>query len=173
MLVTTGLLRLVERPEQLLGVIAHELAHVKRRHGFQQVISAGGPVLVMQILMSDRNNRLSIMGQASGFLIIQSFSKNFEREADDSGWDYMVAANIDPRGMIEALELLQSTVGDLSFIPEKLESHPALLKRISKLKSKWEALPNKTGFIVITNDVPSAPVGEPANSTSFPRKKRR
>jgi predicted Zn-dependent protease len=170
-LVTTGLLELVDRPEQLLGVIAHELAHVKRRHGFQQVISAGGPVLVMQILMSGRDNRLSLMGQISGFVIVQSFSKNFEREADETGWDYMVAANIDPRGMIEALELLQSEVGEMPFIPEKLESHPALQKRINKLKSKWEELPHKTGFIVLTNQIPSAPTGNSPHKPSFLRRR--
>ncbi len=156
-LVTTGLLKMADRPEQLLGVLAHEFAHVKRRHGFQQAISGAGPILIMQILLSDRNNRLNIMAKVSGLLIYQTFSQNYEREADAVGWDYLRAANIDPRGMIEMLRKLKEEAGDDFGGPQAFSSHPALDKRIRTLETKWDKLDRKTGFLVITNAIPTVP----------------
>jgi predicted Zn-dependent protease len=37
----------------------------------------------------------------------QSFSRDFEREADEVGWDYLVSAGIDPRGMIDFFETMK------------------------------------------------------------------
>jgi Zn-dependent protease with chaperone function len=160
-IVTTGLLDTVGEPEELLGVIAHEIAHVRRRHGFQQAISGAGPVLVLKILMSDRNNRLNLMAQISGLLIFQSFSQNHEREADDAGWDYLVAANVNPHGMIDMLSKLRAEEGPESSRWEAFSSHPALEKRIRRLEARWDRLPRKTGFLTVTNPVTALPHDEP------------
>ena len=75
-LVTTGLLDMADRPEQLLGVIAHEVAHVTRKHHIQQMISSGGPMLILKIFLSDRNNNLDLLTKRSGLLIHQTFPSN-------------------------------------------------------------------------------------------------
>jgi Zn-dependent protease with chaperone function len=161
-LVTTGLLDMVDRPEQLLGVISHELAHVTRRHGLQRAISGAGPVLIMQILLSDRNNRLNVMAKVSGLLIYQSFSQSYEREADMVGWDYLVAANIDPRGLVEMLEKFKA-MSVLNFGPQAFSSHPALPRRIRALEEKWDKLDRRTGFLEMTNSMAGI-VGDTSNA---------
>jgi Zn-dependent protease with chaperone function len=157
--VSTGLLGVTDRPEQLLGVLAHELAHVSKRHSLQQAISGAGPVLLLHILLSDRNNRINALGKLSGVLIYESFSRNFEREADATGWDYLVKANVDPRGMIEMLKKLKQDVGDAPKSLQAFNSHPALDDRIRWLEEKWEKLPEKSGFLVLTNPVPAGTIG--------------
>lgn len=159
--VTTGLLGVVDRPEQLLGVIAHEVAHVTRKHGFQQAVSGAGPVVLLKILLSDRNNRMNLLGELSGILIYQSFSQSFEHEADETGWDYLVKANVDPRGLIEMFEKFKADYGgdDDSSALQAFHSHPALSQRILRLQAKWEKLPQKSGFVSLTNEMPAGLYG--------------
>lgn len=149
-IVTTGLLQLADRPEQVLGVVAHEVAHVTHKHGFRQAISSAGVFLVFQTFLSGRGGALSLITGGSALLVHQSFSQSYEKEADDVGWKYLVTANIDPRGMIEMFQKLKIVeAGERHGIelPKAFESHPDLDKRIARLEAKWKRLPHKSGFV--------------------------
>lgn len=157
-IVYTGMLDLVDRPEELLGVIAHEVAHVTQKHGFRKVMSGAGPFLIFGVFLRGGNGLLNMLSDNSGLLIQQSFSQEYETEADDVGWQYLVDANIDPRGMTELfLKLKGYELGQklVSLTPQAFDSHPALEKRIARLEAKWKKLPRKTGFIQL--QTPSIP----------------
>lgn len=161
-LVTTGLLRVAETPEELLGVVAHELAHVTEKHAAREIIASAGPMAVMNVFVRSRSGLLTLLGAGSGLVVMQGFSQEYETEADDVGWNYLVAANIDPRGsirMFKKFRALDQGEGGLH-LPQALQSHPALDKRISRLEAKWRRLPDKTGFLVFTNRVPAPPPKE-------------
>ena len=91
---------------------------------------------------------MSAVAGGSAFLVQQSFSQEYEKEADDVGWEYLVKANIDPRGMIAVFERMRMTLaGQLDdFGPKAFQSHPDLDKRIARLNAKWKKLPRKSGF---------------------------
>jgi predicted Zn-dependent protease len=148
--VNTGLLRTASRPEEIAGVLAHEIAHVTQRHGLRQVISSAGPYYVLRIFISDRRGFLSTISSGSQFLVQQSFSRDFEREADDIGWRYLVAADIDPRGLREFLQRLLSDpilrILDSSSV-RVLSSHPPTAERVEHLDSLWQRTKKKSGFI--------------------------
>jgi len=79
----------------------------------------------------------------------QSFSQQYELEADDVGWHSLVAARIDPRGLANMLRKLQAEWQNMLGSTPKLNafsSHPATSKRIRRLDDKWKKLANKTGF---------------------------
>jgi len=154
--VTTGLLELMDKPEELAGVLAHESAHIAQRHAFQHMISGKGPVFLLEILTGSREKMLNVMAYPSELLIYESFSQRYEKEADAYGWNYLVAAKINPHGMIEALRKLKQFEAELSLTNRAtaFDSHPDLDKRIGWLEAKWTALPDKTNFIVLTNPVP-------------------
>jgi len=148
--ITTALLRLVDRPEELLGVIAHEMAHITQHHHARKIISAAGPVVIFGIFFHSRDQTLDVLSSGSGLLVTQGFSQEYELEADDYGWKYLVAANIDPRGTIEIFKKLKafdahSKLADV--LPQAFNSHPALDKRIARLQARWEKLPPKSGFL--------------------------
>jgi beta-barrel assembly-enhancing protease len=154
--VTTGLLRLVERPEELLGVVSHEVAHVTCKHGFRQAIASAGPFLVFQVFLSGQGGALGAVAGGSAILVSQSFSQEYEKEADDVGWDYLVKANIDPRGMIEMFRKLKDVEASEStseLIPKAFNSHPDMDKRIARLNGKWKKLFRKTGFVQLEQDL--------------------
>ena len=149
-IVTTGMLQLCQRPEQLLGVLSHELAHVTQKHGIRQAISAAGPFLIFRVFIGGNDRGLAgLVGQASDLLIRSSFSQGYEAEADEKGWATLVAARIDPRGMTESFEQLQSweRAKRLEEIPQAFASHPALEKRIARLQKRWSTVLVKDAFL--------------------------
>ena len=95
--VTSGMIELVKRPEELLGVVAHEVAHVTQKHAFRQMIASAGPFIIFQVFLGGgKSGAMSAVAGGSAFLVQQSFSQEYEKEADDVGWDYLLKANIDP-----------------------------------------------------------------------------
>lgn len=154
--VTTGLLKLADTPEELLGVIAHESAHITQRHALRHEISGMGPIYMVQILTGGRSRALEALAYPSELLAYESFSQEYEREADSVGWNYLVAAGINPHGMIDMFRKLKAQMGNVKGKGEHpaFDSHPALEKRIVWLEARWEKLLNKTGFIQLSNAVP-------------------
>ena len=158
--VTTGLLELLDKPEELVGVLAHESAHIAQRHAFQHMISGKGPIFLLEILTGSRDKMLNLMAYPSELLIYESFSQRYEKEADAFGWNYLVAARINPHGLIDALQKLKhyEMASSLTNRASAFDSHPDLDKRIQWLEAKWAALPDKTNFLVLTNPVPKVKV---------------
>ena len=148
--ITTGLLEMLDKQEQLAGVMAHEIAHVTEKHVFRQVISSFGPILLMELVLANDKSRSGTVSAASSLLIVQSFSQEYEFEADNVGWKFLMAARINPHGMIELLSKLKAyeeSQSDEFFVPGALRSHPATAKRIRKLESKWKKIKDKTQFV--------------------------
>jgi predicted Zn-dependent protease len=148
--VNEGLLELADKPEELLGVLAHELAHQAKRHAIRRCISAAGPVVIFGVFLRSNSGVGNILAMGSGLMVFQGFSQDYETEADETGWDYLVAANIDPRGLTHALQKLEASEGKMGmhpFAPQAFQSHPAMAKRIARLEKKWDHLPRKSGFL--------------------------
>ena len=149
-LVTTRLLEIADRPEEIAGVVAHELAHVTQKHGFRKIISSLGPYLIFRVFLGNSAGVLGAVGESSELLVNQSFSQEYELEADDVGWQSLVTAHIDPRGLADMLRKLQAEQQQMHAAMPQLHafsSHPATQKRIQRLDAKWNKLRDKAGFI--------------------------
>jgi predicted Zn-dependent protease len=152
--VTTGLLAISDRPEELAAVVAHEIAHVNCKHGFRKIISSLGPYLVLKMFVGNSRGLLGLLGEGSGLLVSQSFSQEYELEADSVGWDYMINAKIDPRGMIDVLTKLKIEQDRMRFAAVQIQafsSHPATDKRIRILENRWRKLKDKEVFKPLAN----------------------
>jgi len=148
--VTTGLLNLVERPEELLGVLAHELAHVKQKHGIRSMISGAGPFLMFGVLLGGRGGLVGLLGNATDLVVRSGFSQEYETEADDVGWQILLASKVDPRGMTEALKKLRAHEAKQDLdddMPQAFNSHPAMQKRIARMERKWNKQMLKAEFV--------------------------
>ena len=85
---------------------------------------------------------VGMVGGSSQLLVRQSFSQEYELEADAAGWDYLVAAKMDPRALSTMLRKLDQEQQIFSKIPGLKEpgafsSHPGTEKRIRRLDAKW------------------------------------
>ncbi len=149
LLVTTRLLDMADRPEEITAVLAHEIAHVRLKHHFRQLLSSAGPYFVFSVFLRGGGGLAGALGNSSSLLIRQSYSQEYELEADATGWDYLVSAGIDPRVMVEVLKKLDDEQNrhvrfNTSF--GAFSSHPATLKRVERLDKKWRKLRDKTHF---------------------------
>ena len=140
----SGLLLAARSPEEIAGVLAHETAHVTRQHGIRHLIGTAGIFIMAKALFGDIEGLLGLIINQGTFLINQKYSRDYEREADDAGWDYLVNANVDPRGMLSFFETLkahkkksgQDTVEKISDTLSYLSTHPATAERIERLNEK-------------------------------------
>lgn len=148
----TGLLHAADTPEEVAGVLAHEIAHVTERHGFRRLINAAGLYLIVQFFFGDTSGAMAVLTEGSRLLLEQSYSRDFEREADDVGWNYLVKANIDPRGMIRFFKRMKEEAKhpQLRGALQLLNTHPATDERMRRLEEKWNKLEKKDGFRSLT-----------------------
>ena len=129
--ITDALVRLLQDERQaLVGVIAHELGHVKLRHGMRQATQAAGLGLIAGLVLGDFS---FLLANAPALLAQMDYSRDFEREADAIARDLLRAAGIEPRVMVVFFERIEKEPGadERQLLPIALSSHPATRERIS------------------------------------------
>jgi Zn-dependent protease with chaperone function len=155
--VHTGLLQRAKRPEEVAGVLAHEIAHITRRHSLRNMVSSLGTMVIIQAVFGDYSG----LAQGASTLLEQSYSRDFEREADATGWQYLLDANIDPSGMTDFFRIIREeekkTGTDMSGALEFLSTHPDTEERIASMEERFKALPKDRRFELIVPAVPAAP----------------
>jgi len=147
-----GLFLVSEEPEELAGVLAHEMAHVTRRDGLRRLISAAGPYYVLRLFITDRDQFLTVVSAGAQLLTVQAYSRQVECETDEAGWRLLLAANIDPRGLARFLQKEEISAGAFTALLDAhsfgpLRSHPEAQERIARLNRLWEQSPRKSGFV--------------------------
>jgi predicted Zn-dependent protease len=129
------------RPEELYGVLAHEISHITLRHTARQIISVFGVYMTVDLILGNIVGTVAAVSQGASYLLQQGFSREQEREADLQGLRYLFEANIDPNGLIEFFNRLEhgkKTDGVLSDIDKSLSflsTHPASSERIAELSA--------------------------------------
>jgi predicted Zn-dependent protease len=121
---TRGLLEIVDYDDELAGVIAHEIAHVSRRHistATRQRVLTGLAVGILGAVTRDR--RTADLASALGNLNLLKYSRQHETDADDHGMRYMVEAGYCPRGMVTVMRKLAARGGG-SRLTAFLSTHP-------------------------------------------------
>jgi predicted Zn-dependent protease len=136
-----GLLERARSAEEIQGVLAHEMAHVRKRHGVLQLAKNLGMSLALQQLQGGGSRVLDALIRDSGQLLSLKFSRDHERAADDLGWELLQQARINPQGMMNFFAGLQAAAatGTAPVIP-LLSTHPAPQERIDRLRQKATTL---------------------------------
>jgi beta-barrel assembly-enhancing protease len=137
--VHTGLLRATRRPEELAGVLAHEVQHVEQRHSLKAMIKETGLRGLWAAVSGDLGGTLA--GQAALQLGSLRFSRDAEREADLRGFETLVRLNIDPQGMVDFFGTMGREAKGSP--PAWLSTHPASEDRQQSLRAMRAALGNR------------------------------
>jgi hypothetical protein len=139
-----GLISKARRPEEVLGVLAHEMAHVTERHILNNILDSLGLFSVVQFLWGDFSGVAAVLINQGSFLLQKKFSRSFESEADRKGFHYLVSSGIDPSGLGEFFHFLKKE-GEKKKILESsfkgplslLSTHPLYKERIDQLEKLW------------------------------------
>ncbi|MBC8037871.1 MAG: M48 family metallopeptidase, partial [Rhizobiales bacterium] len=105
--ITGELLRKAQAPEDVAGVLAHELGHVVNRHSEAQLIRATGLQLLIGIATGGGDTVSSLAGVAT----ILRYSRQAEAEADGFALKALENAAIDPLGLKRFFELVLKEQG--------------------------------------------------------------
>jgi predicted Zn-dependent protease len=142
-----GLILNADNESELLGVMAHEIAHVVQRHMARIYAASKGSYLTTAITIlgsilagiysSDAGKALSTFGQAAQVDKALSFSRLHEKEADRIGMNILVSSNYDPHGIPAFLKKINKIGGqNKNAVFEWLMTHPLTLSRISDTENR-------------------------------------
>ncbi len=136
--------------DELMGIIGHEIGHVLKHHSknafrtqlltgaAKDAVSAAGGVAAK---LSD-----SQLGSLATSLVDAKYSQKQEKEADNCGYDFLVANGRNPWGMVMAFEKMmkmeQEAGAQSSYVQKMFSSHPETKSRIEAMTKRC----NKDGF---------------------------
>jgi predicted Zn-dependent protease len=155
--VYSGLLSAMEREEQLAGLLAHEIGHVKSRHISEKIERAENVSRAAYIGMiagfaaalagAPQAGQAMMMGSMAGAQsMMLAYSRGDEAEADQLGLNSMYNAGYDGAGMVEMFEIMRSKQWfGKDDIPTWVMTHPAVDDRIIYVRNRVEAHDRKYG----------------------------
>jgi predicted Zn-dependent protease len=122
--INSGLLHQAQSPEEVAGVLAHEMEHVHHRHILQgfltRMITSEGVHLILS------GNAASI--PATRYFLTMRFSRAFEAEADTDGLKRLQLAHIDNHGFRDFFARMEADSAAAAF----LSDHPSNESRIAE-----------------------------------------
>lgn len=133
----TGLIEKTKTPEQLAGVLAHEMQHVIRKHSMRHVVRQN---LVSFVSMALFGGDMSAISNVAVMFSSLEYSRELETESDEYGASLMEDSNIDINGMAEFFEILQEKekeiIGDSagSDYFEYISTHPLSKNRTANIR---------------------------------------
>jgi Zn-dependent protease with chaperone function len=131
---TDELVKLSQRDDELIAVLAHEVGHLKQRHALRHVLENSVTALLIVAISGDVN---SILGAVPIAVVGARYSRKFEREADDFALHYLKSRRIDPAVFSDILLRLEKQHPEGSF-PTFLSSHPATAERAARARKMPE-----------------------------------
>ena len=152
----TGLLEKTDNPEQVIGVIAHELGHIRgghlvRTHGAMENASYEsmlGTILGIGAAIATGNGGVGAAvaagSQSTALNKYLAFSRIQESSADQSALDSMEKAKISPGGMLAFMKKLESQeLLPASQQSEYVRTHPLTRDRIEAMAAGFTRSVNK------------------------------
>lgn len=176
MVFNEGLLRKADSWEEVLGVVAHEAAHVTEKHHARGVFSRFGVWTLISIMVGDGSFLVDAITAAGANIEGLTYSREYETESDTKGFEYLQKAKINPKGLRSFFEKLSDEHKDevTSSIPEFLSTHPSNDTRIENIKQMennninkdFVSLPSYSSFKDLLKTELSEPKNEDATSAA-------
>ncbi len=128
----SGILKVIRRPEELVALLGHEATHVNYRHSLRGMLSGISMSLLESLIVSGFGNVGDIVLHNANTLRRLGYSRKLEQEADLEGMQLMLKNQVDPHGMKELMEQLHQTHKDIPSSFSFISTHPLTSERIKK-----------------------------------------
>lgn len=144
----SGLLFRAETPEQVMGVLAHELGHVAGGHlaRTQEEMSSLSAATIAAMVLGGAAAAVAGSGQGVAAVVSGSsqigqrlmlrYSRTQESAADQAGVRFMANAQLPPEGLLEFMKILGRSSMYRSNIDPYLQSHPLTDQRVEFLENQ-------------------------------------
>lgn len=144
--ITRGLASRLEDEAELAGVLGHEIGHVTALHANQRLTKTQSISLLLAgvsavLATTETESAARQVGEVAvpalavgGEVVMLSFGRGEELEADRLGMRYMSRAGWDPSGQARVMEVLAALSAGGGRPPEWLSTHPYPETRISEIE---------------------------------------
>ena len=134
--------------DEVLGVLAHEISHVRKRHVIKSIFYNLSLFSLVNLLIGDVTGVIAVIMENGGGLLTLKFSKNMEMEADNEGLRLMLDSGINPWGFYTFLEKMEELELEMTKKVEKegikipsqvlefFSTHPATENRMENIRTK-------------------------------------
>ena len=134
--VTTGLMNILDREDEIAGILAHEAGHIKLGHYNSSV---GRNILWSLLFRALEGNTAGEVAGSVGIGLAESgFSREQEVESDDYGIRIAADAGYSPWGLVRAMEKMKAAGYKTS--PNGFNSHPPTERRLERLRRNASAI---------------------------------
>ncbi|HEY9886197.1 MAG TPA: M48 family metallopeptidase [Vampirovibrionales bacterium] len=143
------LLEMLNEPEELVALLAHEYSHVELRHSIRHIFRALSRYVFISIIIGDMSGVTAVIVENANLVKTLHFSRTLEKEADLHGLEIMQKTQINPQGMVNLLRILENyqaqelqdknsqgktqeknELKNVTNMLEMVSSHPLIEKRI-------------------------------------------
>ncbi|MCF8330885.1 MAG: M48 family metallopeptidase [Bacteroidales bacterium] len=142
----TGLMDAADDQNELAGVMAHELAHIKQGHVMQRLTREIGISVLLS--MASGNSGSTVIRDAAKMLSSSAFDRNMEREADFYATEYMANSQLDPEALARFLFRLSLNENENLEKLVWISSHPASRERAEYIVEHAENLPKTSDYVL-------------------------
>ncbi|HYA13160.1 MAG TPA: M48 family metalloprotease [Syntrophales bacterium] len=143
--VTRGLIRCCQSEDALAAVLAHEIGHIRFRHGMQSIEKAratealtvlateGAKTLGSREVAQLTQTFSGAISDIANSMINNGYSRSFEYQADQASVVLVQRVGYNPEGLIDMLMIMTKKLkpGGADFA----KTHPAPLDRIEEIRS--------------------------------------
>jgi len=134
--VTEGLMQLLQTPDEIAGVLGHEVGHIQLGH-FNRMVTRNIGWSILGSALGRAGAVAEVVGAVGMGLAEGGFSREQEVEADDFGSDLAIQAGFSPWGLYNAMARFR----DGGFRTERggFNSHPPTDRRLQRLSNRASA----------------------------------
>jgi predicted Zn-dependent protease len=154
--VNKGLILAADNEAEVVGVMAHEIAHVAARHGVEQATKGQlmNYAMIPLIFVSGGLGQLVYQAAQIGVpLAFLNFGRGAETEADSLGAQYTWAAGYDPNALVTFFEKLEKKdKSKPNTISKLFRSHPPTPDRISGVRNLLQRFPDRDEYVVNSSE---------------------
>lgn len=133
--VTDEMVAAIDRDDELLAVLAHEIGHVRGRHALRLVLQNSGVAVLMTAIAGDAVGITFLVVALPTTLLQSGYSRKFEAEADDYAFAHMKRHGVSPQAFADVMRRLEKELGGAredAAMARYLGTHPATEERIRR-----------------------------------------
>jgi Zn-dependent protease with chaperone function len=134
-IMTDALVKLAQNDDQLSAVLAHEIGHVRHRHGLRLGLQAAGIAALSAALFGDAVSITGLAVTLPTAILQNGYSRELETEADDYAFERLKEVGISPKAfaeMMERFEKIENEKRPKGSAMDYLSTHPATAARIQR-----------------------------------------
>lgn len=133
-IINSALIKETADPEELSGIICHELAHIELDHVMKKLLKEAG----LNVLMSATNGGSELARQTAGLLSSSAYDRSLESDADIMAVDLLLKSCINPAPFADILSRISETDDKTLEYISWINTHPEGKIRAENIRQHYK-----------------------------------